>query len=231
MIRAKLILLAIVLTLSAVLVARASSTTEAYFSDTRAGTITGTLGDWTPLCRFEPGTSKARHWDLKGGQASRVLLIARLDTAGALSLDFGDVPPGDTSESPDVVRIVSEDEASRRVDFAFEGAAAALFGEAGLVGETAVLVAGATERVRVRVAVPEGAIPGEYRGDLVLSLDGTPEPRIPVVVPVRANGTKSFDQPAPQTASPVVTLTIDPSPAPTNDAGWDAEKAEDVPPP
>ena len=137
MIKAKLIVLALALALSALLMARAAGTTNAYFTDTQAGTISGTLGQWSARWTLEPGTSKAHHAaDLK---SSHLEPIARLDGDGQLFLDFGDEVAGNSNSSPDVFRIVSHDSADHIISFSCEGDIAVMIDGVELSGHSPVL--------------------------------------------------------------------------------------------
>ena len=233
MIKLKLIALALALVLSAALTARAGGMTDALFSDTASGTISGTIGSWSPPpCTLEAGSSKARHWDLKEEQSPRVLPIAQSGAEGQLYLDFGDESPGNANSSPDTFRIVSHDAVARGLSFVVTGAVSGMISQVELK-QAAVLDAGATESVRVKLSVPKDALPGEYAGELIVWVEGTGELRIPVVLTVKARGgggepepqsTATPDAPTP-VATPEGTPSDTPAPEPSPDAPADSTPA------
>jgi hypothetical protein len=211
MIKAKLIVLAIALVLSAVLMARAVGTTSAYFSDTKTGALSGTLGQCSSLWTLEPGASKARHGS--DSRCSRLLPIARLDSEGSLFLDFGDEVPGNSNSSPDVFRIVSHASVDAAVSFAIDGDIAPLIDAVELSGHTAVLRAGRTTSVRVKLRVPRGAHAGEYRGDLVLSVNGVEALRVPMTLNVQHRGRGGAFRVVPLDEAPRPQPHVAPSPS------------------
>ena len=182
MIRLKLIALALCLVCSAALIAQTSRATDAYFSDAKTGAITGTIGNWGRPCTLEIGTSKAKHW-IPGQQSPKLMPIAFFDIEGQMRLDFGDEPPGNCNSSPDVFRIVSHDTVARSVTFAVQGPMSTMVSRVRIAG--GVLRPGATSRVSMQLAIPHGAVPGEYTGDLVVSVQGSGDLRIAMVLTVR----------------------------------------------
>jgi hypothetical protein len=187
-IRVKLIVLALALALSAALMARAASTTNANFSDTKAGTISGTLGSWATTCTLEAGSSKAVHRACDGQDTPRVLPIARFDGDGRLYLDFGDLSAGNSNSSPDVFRLVSQDTVARRISFASEGEISPMIGAVALAHGASLLAAGAASRVSVKLRIPTCKPPGEYRGTLVISVGGAGLLRVPMTLTVLGKG-------------------------------------------
>ena len=193
----------------------ASRDTNAYFTGVHTGRIGGTLGSTPAECpyRLQPGTSKARHWDLKDCQSARVQPIAQYDSAGALFLDFGEEVSASANASPDVFRIVSLVAEPRAVSFSVSGAAAAFVAEIRLKDRTSMLEGGATESVYVKVRVPSDAQPGTYSGTLTVHVDGwTPDAHMLVTITVR-----DLSLTGESAATPAAT----PAPAPTMTPGGD----------
>lgn len=235
MIKFKLMALALALVLSAVLMARAASTTGAYFSDTKAGVITGTLGNWAPSCTLEPGTSKARHWDDTDPDTPHVQPIAQLHAEGQLYLDFGDETAGNSNSSPDVFRVVSHDTLDRAISFAVEGDMSLMIATVELDKHGDILAAGAARSVRVKLGIPKSAVPGEYSGELVISVEGSGELLVPMVVTVR----RQKGEPRPHftampvdgTPTPRQSGTPSPPPSPAADTGsWVVVSPSSEPP-
>jgi hypothetical protein len=186
-IRLKLIALALCLLCSAALIAQTSRATDAYFTDAKTGAITGTIGSWGRPCTLEIGTSKAKHW-VSGQQSPKLMLIAFHDIEGQMRLDFGDEPPGNCNSSPDVFRIVSHDTVARSVTIVLQGPMSTMISRVQIEG--GVLRAGATSRVSMQLAIPRTAVPGEYTGDLIVSVQGSADLHIPMVLTVRRRNHK-----------------------------------------
>lgn len=214
MIKLKLITLALALVLSAALMAQAGGQTAAYFSDTKAGAFTGTLGDWSPPYTLALGNSKARHWEIKDVQPPRVLPIAQYDATGAIFLDFGEEVRNNKNASPDVFRMVSTSSTDRAVTFTVSGEMAAFVTAVRLDDDKpATLEALATERVCVEISVPNGAGLRDYTGILTVHVNGWPDDaQLPMVITVRAKHLK-IDEPA--TILPVSPSTPLPTPSAT----------------
>ena len=166
----------------------ASRDTNAYFTGAHTGRMGGTLGSSPAECPYslQPGTSKARHWDLKDCQSARVQPIAQYDSRGTLFLDFGEEVPKNGNASPDVFRLVSLVAEPRAVSFTVSGAMAALVTEVRLRDGTSLLQGGATASVYVKIGVPGDAQPGDYSGTLTVHVDGwSVDPMLPMTITVR----------------------------------------------
>ncbi len=193
-VKLKLLGLAVALAASASLVAVASRTTNAYFSDTISGTMTGTLGSGTAACpyRLALGTSKACQWDVKHCQPQRPLSIAQYDSKGAMFLNFGDQVRNESDAFSDVFRIVSLVPDDRLVTFKVTGTIAMLVGDVHLTNsKSTVLKAGTTQSVYVKISVPARVTPGNYTGTLTVQVSGwTGNSQLPMAVTVRSNAPK-----------------------------------------
>ena len=178
-------------------------------------------GTWASQCPYglQPGTSKARHWDLKDSQAARVLPIAQYDSTGALLLDFGDEEPHNRNASPDVIRLVSLVAESCAVSFSVSGAMNAFVTDVRLQDGASVLQGGATESVYVKIGVPGDALPGDYSGTLTVHVGGwTPDAQLPMMITVRgaAPVIPAVTPPATPTVEPTATAPATPSPSPSS---------------
>lgn len=101
-----------------------ANSTEAYFAAvTQPLTCSISTGTWggTPDIPGQtdliltPGRAKAvRTSEMPGGPA--YIPIASLDSAGALKLDFGELHPGQTNNSPDVFRITNNTDRAVEID-------------------------------------------------------------------------------------------------------------------
>lgn len=153
-----------------------------------------TTGAWGPLIGLECGTSKAVR--NSGPGPADVSSIASVDEAGRMSLDFGEVRPGNSNASPDVLRIDAYRQ-DVRVELAVEGDVAALIGDMRLFPGTGDLVQeSVTRRVYVKLDVPLDRAPGDVIGVLVISVDGGTEVyRLPVLISVRSSGQHSAGTP------------------------------------
>jgi len=192
-VRTKILVLAFALVVTACLVAISGGDTGAYFSDTKSGVMTGTLGTWSSSpYRLAPGTSKARHWDVKRCQPERLLRIAQYDSSDALFLDFGDAVRGESHAWSDVFRITSMVDDDRAVTFSVTGAMKAFITDIHLRNSRAgVLKSRAMERVYVQIRVPARAKPGDYSGTLTVHVSGwEQDAKLRTVVSVRSNGSR-----------------------------------------
>ncbi len=209
--------LALALIISASLVAAGARTTNAYFSDTKCGTIGGTVRvpdpDPTPAptspYRLEAGASKALHEAQGNDHSGKEPAIAQRDASGALRLDFGDAPAGRGDTRPDVFRIVSLVDDPRAVSFRTSGAMADFITEVCLAnGQTAVLGGHATERVRVTIRVPDGAAPGVYAGTLTVHVQGwADDAQLPMTFTVTGDAGKGGKNAPANVAVPSVELS------------------------
>ncbi len=211
MIKLKLIALAFCLVLSAALTAHAGSRTDAYFSDTQSGSMSGTIGTWSSPCTLESGTSTARHWDFPG-QSAKVMPIAYFEMNDVLCLDFGDVTPGNHDSSPDVFRIRSHDSTARSVVFVVTGSVSMIIDHVESADHSSVLSPRECKAVRVQLAIPRDATPAKYTGWLIVRMQDSDEIRIPLAVTVRPRADKPKPHPA---ASPGTEATSEPSPTPS----------------
>jgi hypothetical protein len=221
----KIIGLGLALVVTGGLTAVATRDTNAYFSDTKPGVFTGTLGPGTAQCPYflEPGTSKARHWDSKGCQRARVLPIAQYDSSGALFLDFGDEVRQNSNASPDVFRLVSLVDEPRAVTFSVTGPMAAFVTVVRLSNCTSGVLQGhATESVYIKIRVPDHAQPGTYTGTLTVHVDGwAADAQVPMTISVRSTEPKDRSAPArprplprrSTTSTPTQTPCTTPTPA------------------
>jgi cell division septation protein DedD len=227
--------LALALVVTACLTAVASQDTNAYFSDSKSGTMTGTLGTWGSQApyRIEAGASKARHWDSKGCRPARVLPIAQYDSSGALFLDFGDEVRHNSNASPDVFRLISLVDQSQAVTFKVTGPMSTFVSVVRLGdGKSGVLKGRATASVYIKICVPEHARTGTYTGTLTVHVDGwAADAQLPMTITVRSTEPRYRARPArtrqlpraratsstvkSSTASPTPTVTPTPTASPT----------------
>jgi hypothetical protein len=199
-VKMKLLCLVLALVATACLAAVASQGTDAYFSDTKSGAMTGTLGVWANQVpyRLEAGTSKARHWEPKGCRPAHVLPIAQFDPSGVMSLDFGDEVRHNSNASPDVFRVVSLVDQSRTVTFKVSGPISAFVTEVRLGdGKSRVLKGKATASVYIKICVPERAHTGTYTGTLTVHVDGwTTDAQLHMTITVRSSEPRYRAMPA-----------------------------------
>lgn len=171
----KLFCLVLALAATACLAAVASHGTDAYFSDTKSGTMTGTLGVWADQApyRLEAGASKARHWEPRDCRPARLLPIAQFEPSGVMFLDFGDEVHHNSNASPDVFRLVSLVDQSRAVTFSVTGPMSPFVTVVRLGdGKSRVLRGKATASVYIKISVPGHARTGTYTGTLIVHIDG-----------------------------------------------------------
>lgn len=173
----------------------------AYFSwwDVTPGNIVST-GVWGPLTGLEVGTSKAIR--NSGPGPADVFPIASLGADDSISLDFGEVRPGNANASPDVFRVAAYSQ-DVHVEFSIEGDAAALVGSIKLFPGTGDVVSeSVTRRVYIKLDVPLDYPPGDVVGTLVVSIDGGVEVyRLPVLITVRPSGQHGDSTPRPPASS------------------------------
>jgi cell division septation protein DedD len=231
--KVKLLGLALALMLTACLTAVAARGTNAYFSDTKSGTMTGTLGSWgaTAPYRLQAGTSKARHWDLKGSQRARVLPIAQYDSTGVLFLDFGEEVRHNSNASPDVFRLVSLVDEPRAVSFSVSGSMAAFVTVVRLRdGTSGILQGRATESVYIKISVPDDVQPGDYSGTLTVHVDGWPsDAQLHMIITVRATSAEQLSLPATSEPAPSPPATMAPAETPTPTAAPSASTPAPTP--
>ena len=186
----RLLVLAFAVGAAACLALVATHATGAYFSDTKSGAFSGTLGTWGPYLHFTPGCAKAAH---PCGCGWPDVPIASLDTQGNLSLDFGSAYPESCYLWLDVFRITSSAFGPLQVSFTTSGPMAAFVSNVqfGLVNQkkhrttARTLTALQTRRVRVRLCIPAGTVAGTYSGTLVVAVVGSSESySIPMVIRV-----------------------------------------------
>jgi signal peptidase len=180
------------------------SPTGAYFSAVQTLEGTLTAGTWeTPSetsLKLLPGTAKAvRPSEVPPGPAC--FPIASLDQAtGRLTLDFGELHPGNTNNSVDVFCI--KNEGSRPVEVSIFGAEGferfvVRIGQ-GSHGMPVTINPGAVYLVDIKLGIPHGTVPGDYEGAiriLVKSGSSTAKLDIPALVAVtdQGNGIKNED--------------------------------------
>jgi hypothetical protein len=190
--RLKILGVAMTLVLVAALGAIASHTTGAYFSDTKSGTMSGTLGSWGPSLTFSPGCSKAANPGACGEPPG--VLIASRDTDGNLQLDFGGVYRGSCMAWSDVFRITSSAPVPLNVAFTASGAIAPLMASVTFTNDATEgeLNPGTTRSVSVRLGVAPQVNPGIYSGTLVVAVAGSSESySFPMVISVLPKGRHS----------------------------------------
>ena len=157
--------------------------------------------------------------------------IASVDGAGEMSLDFGEVNPGDGSSSPDVFRIINVGATDVQIDIIPRGGFEDLVGRVRLGNQLlpAALSSGDERSVEIDLDISENAAPGDYTGTIrVSATDGSFSVEIPALVTVVAKDeTKAVDppetaqvEPEPSTADPSL---LEPTPAPSGDAGSAAD--------
>lgn len=175
---------------SVVLAVALAAATAAIAWWTSTATISGNListGSWTECASLDPGTSTAVHWYTRKRRAFyHVLPIAGIDSSGSISLDFGDVVPRNSNASPDVFRVTGGCQRTFTVTFSLEGAAAGLISTVRFADDDTLTVSpGQTRSVYIKLNIPKTAL-GEYRGTLVMAVDGTSERHeLPMLITVR----------------------------------------------
>ena len=171
--------------------------TEAYFATaTQPLTMTITTGTWgeTPdqtRLALLPGDSKAvRPANVPPGPAS--FPIASVDGADALSLDFGEVDPGNSNDSPDVFRIKNLGTADVQVDILPAEEFAAFVGRIGLGNDPlpTVLAPGEERSVEIKLGIPKDTAPGDYTWIVRVSA-GSCSVDVPALLTVPAKGDKN----------------------------------------
>ena len=183
--RIRVLALLLAVAAAACLTIVATHATGAYFSDTKSGMFSGTLGAWGPYLTLTPGCSKAANPNSCG--CPKGVLIASVDAQGNLSLDFGGVYQGSCMAWPDVFRITSSATGPLNVSFTVSGAIAPLIASVSFANDTTggELDAGQTRSVAVKLNVSAQAIKGTYSGTLVVSVVGSSESySIPMVISV-----------------------------------------------
>ena len=170
--------------------------------------------------RLAPGAAKAPHANASKPNCPTHLPIASVDAQGTLTLDFGDQKPKTSVGYSDVFRITSLSSTPLKITFTTSGAAAALIQSVCLQDcRTNRLPARATRSVAVKLVSPRSAAPGQYMGQLVVGIAGSPESyTLPIVVNVpgkAASPAPSAPLPAPQAPAPSPTETPTPTPTPT----------------
>lgn len=176
-----------------------------------------TTGAWVQPFKLCPGTSKARHWEIKDIQPARVLPIAQLTADGDLYLDFGDEVRNNSNASPDVFRIVSLTSEPRDVTFEVSGSMAAFVTDVHLCDPTPGILEGdATESVYIKIHLPNDAELTTYTGTLTVIVEGwETEIEIPMMIRVRAKHLKPEPPPVTvATPTPTASATA-PAPSPT----------------
>ncbi len=171
-----------------------NSGAEAYFATTSSAPVTFSTGAWdTPnessLCAT-PGHAKAvRTSKVPCGPAS--FQIASVDQSGVMKLDFGEVSPGNTNNSPDVFRI--KNTGTSPVEIKVEGAA----GFEDFVVRVRldnhdshiVLKPGQEVSVEIKLGIAHGTPPDDYQGVIRISLvGGSSLLDIPALVTVTGKG-------------------------------------------
>lgn len=168
-----------------------AGSTSAYFSTEATWTAEIQTGFWQYLS-CEPGKAKAVRHGRKPSAAS----IASADAKGKLSLDFGEIPPGNCNNSPDVFKFTNEAKVTQTVRVSAQGEFAAFVDsiEVGKGGSTQRLAAGEQESVTIKLNVPTGTASGDYAGTVTVRADdGSTLIQIRALVTVR-DDSKGFDQ-------------------------------------
>ena len=153
---------------------------------------------------LSPGTSKAVRHDRRPSSFP----IASQGANSTLTLDFGEVRPGNSNNSPDVFRIKNLGTQAVRIDVVGAGAFKAFVSGVRLGNKSlpAVQKPGAQASVAIKLKVPLGTAPGSYEGTIrVTAADGSFSVDIPVTVTVLGNSGNSWlapTQPDPVTPDP-----------------------------
>ncbi|MDI6892144.1 MAG: Ig-like domain-containing protein [Actinomycetota bacterium] len=183
--------IAVLLALLLLLVAVVGGATYAYFTDTE--TSTGNI--FAAAC-FEdafvlsPGKSKATRTSTTPPPPHVVFPIASVDANGKLTLDFGEVPQGNSKDSPDVFRIKSiwNDTLTVQVELSDELAPLFEYIEVDKDISSIAISPGEEIQVATKLDVPKDAAPGDYEGHVIVSaLNGFFMKRIPTLVTVVAH--------------------------------------------
>lgn len=140
--------------------------THALFTDTEV--ITGntfTTGTWeTNVLVLSPGTSQATYVTTPGPFPP----IARLDENGQLKLDFGEIPAGNSNNSPDVFRIKNTSAQLATVEFKLSDNLIPLFFWVRLEGDNN-LAPGQEKKVEMKLDTAPATPLGIYEGFLTIS--------------------------------------------------------------
>lgn len=217
----KLWALAAVLAGTVGLVALATNSSGAYFSDTAMGTIMLSVATPSPTprppCHLEPGRSRARHWE-ESDRGWHWWPIAWYDASENLCLDFGEMRQGSRKSWPDVLRLTSLIETPQRVTFCISGALAPCVTSVHLAGHGGgALRVGATASVAMTIDLPRSLKPGMYTGRLTIHIAGwSPDARLPMVVRVsRQRGRHEISRIKVEPTVPAATPTITPAATPS----------------
>ena len=173
--------------------------------------MSGTIGTWPSPCTLEVGTSTARHWGFPG-QPVKVMPIAYFDLDNWPCLDFGDATPGNHASAPDVFRIKSQGTSAPGRAFVVTGSVSGMIGRVELSDHSCALSPGGSKAIRMQLAIPRDATPGEYTGWLIVRMEGSEEVHIPLEVTVRPRTDKPKPYPS---ASPDTETTSEPSTTPS----------------
>lgn len=172
-----------------ILVSLVSGATYAYFTDTE--TSTGNI--FAAAC-FEdafvlsPGTSKATRTSTTPPPPHIVFPIASVDESGNLTLDFGEVPQGNSNKSPDVFRIknIWNDALTVQVELSDELKPLFEYIEVDKDVSSIAIASGKEVQVATKLDTKDAA-PGDYRGYVIVSaLNGFFMRRIPALITVVA---------------------------------------------
>jgi hypothetical protein len=162
-----------------------AGTTSAFFATQAVASAKIQTGSW-PCLSCEPGKAKAvRHGN---GRAS--FPIASKNANGKLTLDFGEIPAGNSNNSNDVFEIAINAKAPMTVTLSVQGRFAGLVESISLGkgDDKGQLASGETQSVNVKLKVPAGTTPGDYRGTITATPDDGSAVVISAMVTVSDDG-------------------------------------------
>ena len=143
-----------------------AGTTSAFFATQAVASAKIQTGSrQSPSC--EPGKAKA----VRHGHGRASFPIASKNANGKLTLDFGEVPAGNSNNSDDVFEIAINAKAPVTVTLSVQGRFAGLvesisLGKGGAKGQ---LASGEKQSVNVKLKVPAGTTPGDYSGTVTVT--------------------------------------------------------------
>ena len=172
-------------------------------------------GGTTAQLALSPGDAKA----VRKGRQPAAALIASQEANGKLRLDFGEVVPGNSNNSPDVFGVKNLGTQDVKVNVTASGAFKTFVGSIALGsggGVPATVPAGAEQAVTIKLQVPKNAARHDYAGTIrVSTTDGSYSVDIPVIVTVAGTGGKSWLMPTQPGHQAIEPVTPDPGTGPT----------------
>ncbi|HDP69381.1 MAG TPA: hypothetical protein ENN38_01045 [Actinobacteria bacterium] len=155
-----------------VLISLVSGATHALFTDMETNTgNTFTTACFDDAFVLSSGTSKATRTSIAPSPPKTSFPIASVDKDGNLALDFGEVPSGNSNNSPDVFRIKSiwRDTLTVQVELSDELKPLFKYIEVGKGVSSIAIDSGEEVQVAAKLNVPNDAVPGDYRGYVIVS--------------------------------------------------------------